>query len=58
MRQVRESKRTPKGVRQESPGRKPWELRQVQMSALKGRCRLLRPFSTKPACGVPNGKGT
>jgi len=34
----------PAGVRQDSPGRKPWELRQVRMSALNGRCRPLRLF--------------
>ena len=33
-----------RGVRQDSPGRKPWEPWQAQMSALKGRCRQLRPF--------------
>jgi len=34
----------PAGVRQDSPGRKPWELRQVRMSALNGRCRPVRHF--------------
>jgi len=34
----------PAGVRQDSPGRKPWDLWQVRMSALNGRCRPLRLF--------------
>ena len=34
----------PAGLRQDSPGRKPWELWQVRMSALNGRCRPLRLF--------------
>ena len=34
----------PAGVRQDSPGRKPWEPWRAWMSALTGRCRRLRPF--------------
>ena len=44
----------PAGVRQDSPGRKPWEPWQARMSALKGRCRLLRPFQSRiPGVHVP-----
>ena len=38
------TERDPAGVRQDSPGRKPWVPWQVRMSALTGRCRQLRPF--------------
>jgi len=38
------NRKGPAGVRQDSPGRKPWELRQVRMSALNGRCRPVRHF--------------
>jgi len=40
----REIEKDPAGVRQDSPGRKPWELWQVRMSALNGWCRPLRLF--------------
>ena len=38
------TERDPAGVRQDSPGRKPWEPWRAWMSALTGRCRRLRPF--------------
>ena len=43
-RRIRDSKNDPEGVRQDSPGRKPWEPRQVQLPTLKRWCRLLRSF--------------
>jgi len=38
------TERDPAGVRQDSPGRKPWGPWRARMSALTGRCRRLRPF--------------